>query len=108
MIIGNCAGDENPDYWFPELTSGTGRPSAEYLKAVAEQTNYALKLCASCPVKSECLAEGMKTEKMSRENVLRFLYRSMTVFRAILYKRAFTFCNSLSAEMYSQNLTKVS
>ena len=69
MIIGNCAGDENPDYWFPELTSGTGRPSAEYLKAVAEQTNYALKLCASCPVKAECLAEGMKTEKMSRENV---------------------------------------
>lgn len=69
MINGNCTGDANPDYWFPELVSGTGRPSAEHLKEVAEQTNYALRLCASCPVKTECLAEGMKTEQMPREGV---------------------------------------
>ena len=60
MINGNCTGDANPDWWFPELP--TGAPSDEAIKAIAEQTNYALKLCSSCPVKEECLAEGMKTE----------------------------------------------
>ena len=60
MINGNCTGDVNPDWWFPELP--TGAPSDETIKAIAEQTNYALKLCSSCPVKEECLAEGMKTE----------------------------------------------
>ena len=60
MINGNCTGDANPDWWFPELP--TGAPSDETIKAIAEQTNYALKLCSSCPVKEECLAEGMKTE----------------------------------------------
>ena len=66
MINGNCTGDANPDYWFPEMPSSGGRPNLENLKAVAEQVNYALKLCASCPVKEECLAEGMKTEQMPR------------------------------------------
>jgi hypothetical protein len=66
MINGNCTGDANPDWWFPEMPSGIGRPTPDALKAVAEQTNYALKLCASCPVKAECLAEGMKTEQMRK------------------------------------------
>lgn len=62
MSKGNCAGDENPDYWYPELP--TGRPSRVAMKKLAEQTNYALALCSTCPIKDECLQEGMKTEKM--------------------------------------------
>jgi len=62
MINGNCTGDKNPDWWFPELPPY--KPTLEKLKAVAEQTNYALKLCASCPVKQECLAEGMQTDML--------------------------------------------
>jgi len=64
MINGNCTGDANPDWWFPELP--TGAPSDETMKAIAEQTNYALQLCSSCPVKQECLAEGMKTSVSSK------------------------------------------
>jgi hypothetical protein len=64
MIVGNCTNDKNPDWWFPELP--TGAPSDETMKALADQTNYALQLCASCPAKEECLAEGMKTEQMER------------------------------------------
>ena len=64
MINGNCTGDANPDWWFPELP--TGAPSDETMKAIADQTNYALQLCSSCPVKQECLAEGMKTEQLPR------------------------------------------
>jgi Transcription factor WhiB len=62
MNIGNCAGDENPDWWFPELPSGAF--SDKTLQVIADQTNYALQLCATCPVKEECLAEGMKSEQI--------------------------------------------
>ncbi len=62
MLNGNCTGDENPDWWFPEVP--TGRSEPEKIKRVASQINYALQLCATCPVKDECLAEGMKMEKM--------------------------------------------
>lgn len=62
MIKGNCTGDANPDYWFPELPQH--RLSHERKKELAQQTSYALKLCQSCPVKDECLTEGMKVEHM--------------------------------------------
>ena len=62
MINGNCTGDANPDWWFPELPRN--RISARALEVLTSQTKYALQLCASCPVKTECLAEGMKTETM--------------------------------------------
>jgi hypothetical protein len=62
---GNCTGDENPDYWYPEMP--TGRISAVGLKVLTQQTQYALNLCSTCPVKDECFQEGMKTEKMRGE-----------------------------------------
>lgn len=61
-LHGNCTGDKNPDYWFPELPHG--RITTEKVQRVASQINYALKLCASCPIKDECLSEGMQTEDM--------------------------------------------
>jgi len=60
MMVGNCTGDDNPDYWYPELPSG--RPSARTIEELTKQTQYALNLCSSCPVKDACLKEGMKTE----------------------------------------------
>lgn len=62
MIKGNCTGDANPDYWFPELPQN--RLSHVKKKELTQQTKYALQLCQSCPVKAECLAEGMKVEHM--------------------------------------------
>jgi len=62
MTISNCAGDENPDWWFPEIPNGRVEP--EKIKRVASQIRYALQLCATCPMKEACLAEGMKVEKM--------------------------------------------
>jgi len=62
MIVGNCTNDENPDWWFPEPP--VGRVTQESLIRLTSQINYALQLCASCPVKEECLAEGMKMEHM--------------------------------------------
>jgi hypothetical protein len=62
MIVGNCTNDENPDWWFPEPP--VGRVTEESLVRLTSQINYALQLCASCPVKEECLAEGMKMEHM--------------------------------------------
>jgi hypothetical protein len=38
--------------------------SRDALEVLTKQTKYALQLCSSCPVKDECLAEGMKQEEM--------------------------------------------
>jgi hypothetical protein len=65
MIQGNCTGDANPDWWFPELPHH--RISNVALEVLTKQTRYALQLCSSCPVKDTCLAEGMKKEKMRRD-----------------------------------------
>jgi len=62
MIVGNCTNDENPDWWFPEPP--VGRVTEESLVRLTSQINYALQLCSACPVKEECLAEGMKMEHM--------------------------------------------
>jgi hypothetical protein len=62
MIVGNCTNDENPDWWFPEPP--VGRVTEESLVRLTSQINYALQLCGSCPVKEECLTEGMKMEHM--------------------------------------------
>jgi hypothetical protein len=62
MLIGNCTNDPNPDWWFPELPKN--RVSKSRMEVITKQTNYALQLCSSCSVKDECLAEGMKQEKM--------------------------------------------
>lgn len=64
-MTGNCAGDENPDWWFPELPPH--QISNRMLEVLTKQTKYALDLCSTCPIKDDCLAEGMKTERMRGE-----------------------------------------
>ena len=65
MFNGNCTGDDNPDWWYPEMPNG--RISAKALKVLTMQTQYALNLCSTCPVKDTCFQEGMKTEHMRGE-----------------------------------------
>lgn len=62
MIKGNCTGDKNPEWWFPDLPAG--QISNKRLQSLTNETQYALNLCSTCPVKQECLEEGMKMEKM--------------------------------------------
>ena len=68
MSVGNCAGDENPDWWVPELP--VGAYSDEALEILVNQTNYALELCSTCPIKEQCLAEGMKTFSSPNNGVI--------------------------------------
>ena len=61
--VGICATHIDPDMWFPEFTPGpiTDRRA----RAVANQVSDATKLCTVCPIRVECLSEGMKDENIS-------------------------------------------
>ena len=62
ILVGNCSSDTNPDAWFPELPKGN--PSNAWRKAIKAETNRALALCNSCPVKDECLKVGMELDNL--------------------------------------------
>ena len=59
---GLCSTHPNPDLWFPEQPQG--RPSERKRKILANKVMLATAICAGCPVKAECLAEGMKPENI--------------------------------------------
>lgn len=63
MIIGDCKDHENPDLWFFEI--GRGQATENRMKKLAIEVNTALAICNSCPVKSECLTEGMKPDNIN-------------------------------------------
>ena len=62
-MIGLCSGDKNPDAWFPTVPNG-GRPDT-VLRRMVPEIKYAIDLCGKCPVKEECLEEGMKPENLA-------------------------------------------
>jgi hypothetical protein len=59
---GACSNHPNPDLWFPEQPQG--RPSDSKRKLLASKVMLALSICDDCPVKAECLVEGMKPENI--------------------------------------------
>lgn len=59
---GLCSKHPNPDLWFPEQPQG--RPTNAKRKLVASKVRLALSICDSCPIKAECLDEGMKPENI--------------------------------------------
>jgi hypothetical protein len=59
---GLCAKHPSPDLWFPEQPQG--RPTQAKRKIVASKVMLALSICDDCPIKAECLAEGMKPENI--------------------------------------------
>lgn len=61
-LVGNCTGDEYPDTWFPELDNN--RPSQRRLQELAKDVQYAKAKCATCPIKEDCLAEGMQKNNL--------------------------------------------
>jgi hypothetical protein len=64
MIEGACRDHDNPDLWFPEIGRGSFGMK-EKLQKLAIECNAAMAICKSCPVKAECLEEGMKFENRS-------------------------------------------
>lgn len=63
-LQGACRDSENPDLWFPEIGRG-GFGMTERLQKIAKESNAAMAICKSCPVRAECLEEGMKFENRS-------------------------------------------
>ena len=62
---GLCTGHDNPDLWFSEIESDSkGRPSNAELRVAINNSRQALAICKVCPVKDECLTEGMKPENL--------------------------------------------
>ena len=59
---GSCSTHPKPDLWFP--TQYQGRPSMAKRKKIADDVMIALSICEDCPIKAECLAEGMKPENI--------------------------------------------
>lgn len=59
---GKCATHPNPDLWFPEQPQG--RPTNAKRKLLADKVMLAISICNRCPIKNECLAEGMKPENL--------------------------------------------
>lgn len=59
MTQGLCAGHPDPDLWHYESSIFSDE------KELAEwRTAEAKRICRDCPVKAECLQEGMKQEHM--------------------------------------------
>lgn len=59
MKQGLCARHPDPDLWHYESSVFSDeRELAEW------RTAEAMRICRDCPVKTECLAEGMKQENM--------------------------------------------
>jgi len=59
---GSCSTHPTPDLWFP--TQPKGRPTRAKRKIVADNAMLAISICQGCPVKAECLAEGMKPDNI--------------------------------------------
>jgi hypothetical protein len=64
-IVGLCTNHEDPDLWFSDTSSsesGRGRTKLDEEKVMVERTIQALSICNQCPVKLDCLQEGMKPQ----------------------------------------------
>lgn len=59
---GRCASHPDPDLWFPDQPQG--RPTTAKRKIVASKAMLAIAICDDCPIKAECLAEGMRPENL--------------------------------------------
>ncbi len=60
---GDCVGSPNPDAWHPDEPRKGGAESQEAYEARKATYEYvAADLCASCPVKAECLELALDEE----------------------------------------------
>lgn len=56
---GLCSGHPDPDLWHYENTRLPDEQQLEVLRSV-----QAIELCNDCPVKAQCLAQGMEKENL--------------------------------------------
>lgn len=64
---GSCTDSKTPDLWFPESVEPTTNSDKTYMRRVEVMINnsrQALAICAECPIKEPCLAEGMREENL--------------------------------------------
>lgn len=59
-----CSQHENPDIWFPEMNRKPGKKSRFIMARQLRHAAEAISICNSCPVKTQCLAEGLKSENL--------------------------------------------
>lgn len=58
-----CKEHGNPDLWFTEMPRG--KPNINTTVTTSEKVKEALLICDTiCPVRQECLVEGMKPENL--------------------------------------------
>lgn len=66
-MIGLCTNHPHSDMWFPEelpTQRGSGRPSRRKHIQMMENAITAMAICSACPVKAQCLEEGMREENI--------------------------------------------
>jgi len=56
---GLCSGHPDPDLWHYENTRVPDEQELEVLRSI-----QAIELCNDCPVRKECLAQGMENENI--------------------------------------------
>lgn len=63
-MIGLCTSHKDPDLWYPEGEPSAGRPTRAEHQRKVERALTAIAICQSCPVRTDCLTEGMKEENI--------------------------------------------
>lgn len=58
VLIGSCTGHEDPNLWYVELPKGGQTPRT--MAKIVARIDKARAICDDCPIKQECLTEGMK------------------------------------------------
>jgi len=60
-MLGNCT-EHDPDLWFQEMPIGVA--SRTKMRELSNNTKMAIQICETCPIKAQCLEEGMKEENL--------------------------------------------
>lgn len=55
-----CSEHINPDMWFPTLRPGIRHSRANL--AILDEINEAKALCSDCPIRQQCLEDGMQED----------------------------------------------
>lgn len=66
--VGLCHTSDDPDLWFSEEIEVIGRrggPTNDEKEYMIKRTLTALSICDKCPIKSDCLTEGMRLENLN-------------------------------------------
>lgn len=60
-MLGNCT-KYDPDLWFQEMPKG--HVSQRTMRDLSSNIKMAIQICDTCPIKAQCLEEGMKEENI--------------------------------------------